>query len=218
MPDYAAARLNMVESQVRPNKVTDSRLIDALLNVPRELFVPERLRGVAYVDEDVPLGGERFLMEPMVFARLVQTAAVRPTDTVLEVGGATGYGAAVLARLAARVVALESEPALARAAEANLGRLGATNAKVVIEALAHGYAVDAPYDVVVFAGAVERVPAGVTEQLGEGGRLVAVVAPPGEPGRATLVERIGGVLSRRIIFDAGTPVLPGLQLEPGFAF
>lgn len=218
MPDYAAARLNMVESQVRPNKVTDSRLLEALLDVPRELFVPERLRGVAYVDKDVPLGGGRFLMEPMVFARLVQTAAVRPTDTVLEVGGATGYGAAVLARLAARVIALESEPELAHAAEANLRRLGATNAKVAIESLSHGHAVDAPYDVILFSGAAERVPAGLLEQLGEGGRLVAVITPPGEPGRATLVERIGGALSRRIIFDAGTPVLPGLQLEPGFAF
>src|SRR5579883_1628349 len=131
MPDYAAARLNMVESQVRPNKVTDPRLLEALLEVPREGFVSEQLRGVAYVDEDVPLGGGRFLMEPMVFARLVQTAAVKPADTVLEVGCGTGYGAAVLARLAARVVTLESEPELGRQAEANLRRLGVSNAKVV---------------------------------------------------------------------------------------
>ncbi len=218
MPDYAAARLNMVESQVRPNKVTDHRLLEALLDVPRELFVPERLRGVAYVDEDVPLGGGRYLMEPMVFARLIQTADIRPTDTVLEVGGGAGYGAAVLARLAARVVALESDAEFARAAESILRRLAVTNVKVAIGPLVDGYAIDAPYDVIVFGGAVERVPAGITEQLAEGGRLVAVVAPPGEPGRATVVMRVGGALSRRIVFDAATPVLPGLQLEPGFAF
>ncbi len=218
MPDYAAARLNMVESQVRPNKVTDPRLLEALLEVPREGFVPDQLRGVAYVDEDVPLGGGRFLMEPMVFARLVQTAAVKPDDTVLEVGCGTGYGAAVLARLAARVVTLESEPELGRQAEANLRRLGVSNAKVVSGPLSGGYAAAAPYAVILFAGAVERVPPTVTEQLAEGGRLVAVIAPSGEPGRATLITRVGGALSRRVVFDAGTPVLPGLQLEPGFAF
>ena len=218
MPDYAAARLNMVESQVRPNKVTDPRLLEALLEVPREGFVSEQLRGVAYVDEDVPLGGGRFLMEPMVFARLVQTAAVKPADTVLEVGCGTGYGAAVLARLAARVVTLESEPELGRQAEANLRRLGVSNAKVVSGPLSGGYAAAAPYAVILFAGAVERVPPTVTEQLAEGGRLVAVIAPSGEPGRATLITRVGGALSRRVVFDAGTPVLPGLQLEPGFAF
>ncbi|HTY69710.1 MAG TPA: protein-L-isoaspartate O-methyltransferase [Alphaproteobacteria bacterium] len=218
MPDYAAARLNMVESQVRPNKVTDPRLLEALLEVPREGFVSDQLRGVAYVDEDVPLGGGRFLMEPMVFARLVQTAAVKPGDTVLEVGCGTGYGAAVLARLAARVVTLESDPELGRQAEANLRRLGVSNAKVVVGPLAGGFAAAAPYAVILFAGAVERVPPSITEQLAEGGRLVAVIAPAGEPGRATLITRVGGALSRRVVFDAGTPVLPGLQLEPGFVF
>lgn len=218
MPDYAAARLNMVESQVRPNKVTDYRLLDALLNVRRELFVPERLRGVAYVDEDIALGGGRYLMEPMVFARLAQTAEIGPRDSVLEIGGATGYGAAVLARLAARVVSLESDAGLARTAQAVLRDFAATNVKVVVGPLVDGYPVDAPYDVILFSGAAERLPPRITDQLADGGRLVAVVAPPGEPGRAVLVTRIGSALSRRIIFDAGTSVLPGLQLEPGFAF
>lgn len=218
MPDYAAARLNMVESQVRPNRVTDHRLLEAMLDVPRELFVPERLRGVAYVDEDIPLGAGRYLMEPMVFARLAQTANIQSTDTVLEIGGATGYGPAVLARLAARVIALESDAALARASEDVLRRLEAANVKVIIGPLTVGYDIDAPYDVILFGGAVEHVPSAVTEQLAEGGRLVAVIAPPGEPGRATLITRVGGALSRRVVFDAATPVLPGLQLEAGFAF
>jgi protein-L-isoaspartate(D-aspartate) O-methyltransferase len=218
MADYTAARLNMVESQIRPNRVTDGRLVDALLNVPREVFLPERLRGVAYVDEDLPISPGRYLMEPMVFARLVQTARVKPTDAVLEIGGATGYGAAVLARLALRVVALENSQDLMSTSEAALRRLDVSNVKSVAGSLAEGYPADAPYDAIIFGGAVEQVPSAVADQLAEGGRLVAVIAPPGEPGRATLVTRVGGSFSHRVVFDAGTPVLPGLQLEPGFAF
>src|SRR5690606_30153493 len=120
MKDYSAARFNMVEGQVRPNRVTDAALIDAMLEVPRELFVPEAVRAVAYVDEDVPIGGGRYLAEPMVFARLVQEAAIEPGDVVLDVGCASGYSTAVLARLAGTVVALESDPELARLAARNL--------------------------------------------------------------------------------------------------
>ena len=218
MADYTAARLNMVESQIRPNRVTDGRLVDALLNMPREVFLPERLRGVAYVDEDLPISPGRYLMEPMVFARLVQTARVKPTDAVLEIGGATGYGAAVLARLALRVVAIENSQELMSTSEAALRRLDVSNVKCVAGSLAEGYPADAPYDAIIFGGAVEQVPSAVADQLAEGGRLVAVIAPPGEPGRATLLTRVGGSFSHRVVFDAGTPVLPGLQLEPGFAF
>ncbi|HEX9463933.1 MAG TPA: protein-L-isoaspartate O-methyltransferase [Alphaproteobacteria bacterium] len=218
MADYTAARLNMVESQVRPNRVTDTRVLGALLDVPRELFLPERLRGVAYVDEDLPVAPGRYLMEPMVFARLLQTARIKPIDTALEIGGATGYGAAVIAQLALRVVALEDSRETAATVEAALRRLDVRNVKTVTGLLADGYPADAPYDVIVFGGAVEHVPSPIADQLAEGGRLLAVIAPPGEPGRATLITRIGGALSRRIVFDAGTPLLPGLQLEPGFAF
>jgi protein-L-isoaspartate(D-aspartate) O-methyltransferase len=218
MTDYSAARLNMVESQVRPNKVTDPLVLSALLELPREIFVPERLRGVAYVDEDVPLGGQRYLMEPMVQARLVQAAELSPTDRVLEIGTGTGYGAAVLARIAGRVVALDSDVDVARRAEAALRGLGLTNVHVVTGALALGYPDEAPYNAIVFGGAVEHIPKAITDQLADHGRLVAVVAPPGEPGRATLVTRIGNALSRRVIFDAGTPVLPGCERAAGFAF
>jgi protein-L-isoaspartate(D-aspartate) O-methyltransferase len=218
MNEYAPVRLNMVESQLRPNKVTDLRVLGAFLDLPRELFVPDRLRGVAYVDEDIPLGGGRYLMEPMVMARLVQLAAIKPTDSVLEVGTGTGYGAAVLAQLADAVVALESDSRLAQAAEANLRKLDLSNVSVVTGGFADGYAARAPYDVILVNGAAERVPPRLIEQLAEGGRLVGVITRPGEPGRATLTTRVGGALSRRVEFDAGTPVLPGLQLEPGFAF
>jgi protein-L-isoaspartate(D-aspartate) O-methyltransferase len=218
MTDYAAARLNMVESQIRPNRVTDPRVVGAMLELPRERFVPETLRGIAYVDEDVPLGSGRYLMEPMVLARLIQTARIEASDTVLEVGSGTGYGAAVMAQMAARVVALESDAALARQAQAALAALGVGNVEVVTGSLNQGYARSAPYNVIVFGGAVQHIPSTIIDQLAEGGRLVAAVTAPGEPGRATLITKVAGALSRRVVFDAGSRMLPGFELEAGFAF
>src|SRR5262249_36377812 len=136
--DYAAARRNMVESQLRPNKVMDPALLDALASVPRELFVPAPLRGVAYVDDDIPLGRGRFLMEPMILGRLLELASVRPSDVALVVGGGGGYGAAVLARIAGRVVVLESERELAQQAGQTLQGLGVANAALVEGPLAEG--------------------------------------------------------------------------------
>ncbi|MBI3452506.1 MAG: protein-L-isoaspartate O-methyltransferase [Rhodospirillales bacterium] len=216
--DYAAARLNMVESQIRPNKVTDTRIVDAMLNLPREKFLPKPLRGIAYVDEDIPLGNGRYLTEPMVLARLLQAAQLRPDDVALEIGTGPGYGAAVLARIVSTVVALESAQGLAASAGRVLGELGIDNAVVVEGPLTEGYPRQAPYDVILLSGAVAKIPSAIEGQIAEGGRLVAVVAPPGEPGRAILIVRIGGVLSRRIIFDAGAPLLPGFAAEPGFVF
>src|SRR6185295_6883230 len=169
--DYAAARRNMVESQLRPNKVTDPALLDALAAVPRESFVPASLRGVAYVDEDIPLGRGRFLMEPMILGRLLELAAVRPSDVALVVGAGVGYSAAVLARVASRVVALEADRELAQQTAPALRTLGAATVAVVEGALADGAPQLAPFDVVLFDGAVDHVPPAILEQLAEGGRL-----------------------------------------------
>jgi protein-L-isoaspartate(D-aspartate) O-methyltransferase len=219
MTAYAAARLNMVESQVRPNRVTDPRIVGAMLDLPREGFVPEALRGIAYVDEDVPVGAGRFLMEPMVLARLVQTARIEAGDTVLEIGSGTGYGTAVMAQLAKRVVALESDATLGRQAQTALGKLGIANVDFVTGALNQGHAPAAPYNVIVFGGAVQQIPPRIIDQLAEGGRLVAVVTIRGEPGgRATLITKVADALSRRVVFDAGSHLLPGFELEAGFAF
>src|SRR5258708_26713941 len=188
----------MVESEVRPNRGTDTRVLGALLAVPRELFLPERLRGVAYVDEALPVAPGRYLMEPMVFARLLQTARIKPIDTALEIGGATGYGAAVIAQRALRVVALEDSRETAATVEAALRRLDVRNVKTVTGLLADGYPADAPYDVIVFGGAVEHVPSPIADQLAEGGRLLAVIPPPGEPGPAPLITPIGGAVARRV--------------------
>jgi protein-L-isoaspartate(D-aspartate) O-methyltransferase len=216
--DYAAARLNMVESQVRPNRVTDTRIVMAMLELPRENFVPKPLRGVAYVDEDVHIGDGRYLMEPMVLARLVQAAAITAEDVVLEIGTGTGYGAAVLSRLASTVVALESDAALAKGAAKTLANLGIDNVAVVETPVPQGYARQAPYNVIVLGGGVEQIPSAITDQLAEGGRLVAVVVPPGQAGRAVLATRLAGTVSTRAIFDAASPILPGFTAEPGFVF
>lgn len=215
--DYTAARRNMVASQIRTNEVTDEALLAALTDVPRERFVPAPLRGVAYIDEDLPIKRGRYLMEPMVFARLVQLAGVGPNDVVLDIGCGTGYSTAVLARLTNTVVALESDAELAAAATANLAELGIDNAVVVTAPLAEGYAKQAPYDVIFFNGAIPRIPDLISRQLAEGGRLVAVVGEHGV-GRGTLMTRARGAAASRPAFDAAVPMLPDFVVEQGFVF
>ena len=218
MPDYAAARTNMVKSQIRPNKVTDPLIIEAMGDIPRERFVPESHLGVAYVDEDIAIAGGRYLMEPMVLARLLQSAEIKETDVVLDIGCATGYSAALIARLANTVVAVESDPDLAATAQRLLSELDVDNAVVIEADLRHGYAEQAPYDVILFDGALAHIPDDICAQLAEGGRLVAVVKNGTGMGRAILVGRREGVLSRRVLFDAATPLLPGFAAEAGFVF
>jgi protein-L-isoaspartate(D-aspartate) O-methyltransferase len=218
MVDYAAARFNMVESQIRPNKVTDPRVLRAISEVPRERFVPKKLMGIAYVDEDLAVAPGRYLMEPMAFARLLQDAAIQPGDIVLDIGCATGYSTAVLAKLAATVVAVESDPQLVERASTVLAELNVDNAVVVAGALEEGYAEQAPYDVILLGGAVEEVPRSITDQLGEGGRLMAVVTGGSRVGKGNLIHRVHGDLSGRVLFDAAVPPLPGFAVERGFVF
>ena len=215
---YDLARANMVDSQIKTNRVTDLRLLEALERVPRELFVSEAKRGVAYIDEDIDLGGGRWLMEPMVLARLLQAAAVQPDDIVLEIGCATGYASAVLAHLAATVVGLESEEALVAAAEAAVGSLEIDNLVVIRGDLVEGYPKQAPYNVILINGAVDAVPPAICDQLAEGGRLVTVQQGSAGVGRATLMENHGGHSSSRALFDAAVHFLPGFTPKPGFVF
>lgn len=216
--NFENARRNMVDNQLRPNKVTDARMIDAMLGLPREKFVPAHLRGVAYVDDDVPIGHGRVLMEPMVLARMLQAAEIATSDVVLDIGAGTGYASAVCARLAATVVALESEPGLVAESARILSELGIDNVVTVEGPLANGYPQQAPYDVIVFSGAVEDVPENILGQLAEGGRLVAVVAAPGKAPVARLARNCEGVMAFRTLFDASVPCLPGFEREPGFVF
>ena len=218
MVDFAAARSNMVESQIRTNKVTDPHLLDAFETTPRERFVPEPLRGIAYVDQDVALGGERFVMEPMVLAKLLQAARPGPGDVALDLGCGSGYATAILSRLVATGVALEVDAALAAAANQTLDELEIDNAVVVEGRLAEGYPKQAPYNVILLNGAVSEVPLAIADQLAEGGRLVTVVSVGAGLGRATLMRRDSGVISSRILCDAAVPVLPGFEAAPGFVF
>lgn len=217
MQSFATARHNMVESQIRTNKVTDPALIGAFGELPRERFVPEGLRSVAYVDEDLELTRGRFLMEPMVLARLLQLATPKPEDIALDVGCGSGYASAVLARLCSAVVALESDRGLLARANALFDELQINNAVVVEGTLTEGYPRQAPYNVILVDGAVERIPQALFDQLAEGGRLVTVQLDGGV-GRGTLFLKSEGVVSRRPIFDAATPVLPGFRAEPHFVF
>jgi protein-L-isoaspartate(D-aspartate) O-methyltransferase len=218
MADYAQARRVMVDRQVRTADVTDLRIISALLDVPRELFVPAARRAVAYLDLDVPVNESgRALLKPMVFAKFVQAAGITDTDRVLDVGCATGYSAAVLGKLAGSVVALEEDAALARGAAEVLAQTGAANVSVVSGAFAAGWAESAPYDVIVLEGAAELIPDSLLSQLKDGGRLVAVVRSS-PMGRATLYRRAGGHATAQPVFDAAAPLLPGFAKPAAFVF
>jgi len=216
--DHAAARQNMVDCQILPNHVTSLAVVDGLMELPREQFVPPELAGVAYVDEALPLGDGRYLMEPMVAARLLQDADLKPDDVALCIGCATGYLPALLAKVVSTVVAVESDKGFAQRAGDTFSRLDIDNIAIVSGPLADGHAKQAPYEVIVFDGAVGEIPAAIIDQLAEGGRLVAVVVGDDGIGRGRLLSRFGGVVSGRDLFDAGTPMLPGFEREAAFSF
>ncbi len=218
MTVYEAARVNMIESQLRPNKVTDERVVAAFMRIRRKLFVPERLRGVAYVDDDLPLGGGRYMMKPMVAARLLQAAMVEAKDTALVVGAGVGYEAAVLALLVRSVVALEENPELARIGRSALVDHRIASVSYVEAPLPLGHRQRSPYDLILFGGAVAAIPEEITNQLAEGGRIAVVLRPHECVGRASLITRTGGVLASRVIFDAATPLLPSFVAKPAFVF
>lgn len=218
MADFVQARRNMVDCQLRPNKLVDPALIDAFSEVPRERFVDPIVQSIAYVDKDVAVGNDRYLMQPMVFARILQALEIAPGDIVLDVGCATGYSSAILARLAATVVALESDAALAARANELLTELSVDNAVVVDGSLAEGYARQGPYDVIWIGGAVAEVPAGLTDQLSDGGRLSAIVDNGSGPGEAVLIVKRFGIVSQRVLFGASVARLPGFEPKPGFVF
>lgn len=218
MTDFAAARDMMVDCQIRTNKVTDEAVITAMRKVPRERFVPSELRGVAYLDEDLPLGDGRYLLEPMVFARMLQAVAITPRDVVLDIGPATGYSAAVIAGLASTVIAIETDGAALASINGVLADLNIDNVAMFEQALTSGYPDQAPYDVIMFEGSVDRVPEEIEEQLAEGGRLCAVIDDGTGPGHVILTQRLDGRLCRRRLFDANIAPLPGFARAPSFEF
>ena len=215
---HATARFNMVEGQIRTNRVSDPKLLAILSDLPRQVFVPPALASVAYVDKSLKIAPGRYLLEPLVLSRLLQEAEVEPSDKVLVVGAGTGYSAALLARLAESIVALECDDDLARTCQDNLTAIGAANAKVQIGALVDGWTAGAPYDVILIDGMVAKLPAAITAQLAERGRLVTICSREGRCGSGMLYRKLSGSISGRILFDATSPYLPGFAPEAEFSF
>jgi len=216
MFNAADARRLMVEGQVRTADVTDADLLDAMLTLPRERFLPPALAPLAYLDSDVAIAKGRALLKPMVLAKLIQAARVRSNDRVLDVGCGTGYSAAVLARLASAVIALEQDTELARQAKQALAAVGA-QVEVVIGSLTAGWPAGGPYDVILLDGATEIAPEALGRQLKPDGRLVGIYgrAPAA---KGTVYHLIEGQLVGRPIFDGSARLLPGFAAPPQFVF
>lgn len=217
MPDFAVNRTMMVDTQVRPNDVTKYPLIEAMLTVPREEFVPDARRSVAYTGENLPLAPGRVLLEPRTLAKMIDALDIQPDDLVMDLGCGYGYSAAVLAQLAVAVVAVEEDDELVREAETRIGAAGIDNVAVVQNPLRAGYDNQAPYDaILVSGGAVEEIPEDLVPQLKEGGRIAALFFQ-GNLGVVRVGIKLNGVLNWRYAFNASAPLLPGFAIARGFA-
>ena len=220
MSGFSTARQKMVDGQVRTNDVTDRRILDAMLRVPREALVPASRQALAYLNLDLDVsesGAKRYLIKPQLIGKLLQAAEIGEGDNVLVVGCATGYLAALTAKLARQVTATESDSALVAKAKDAFAGLGLTNVACKAAACAEGDPAAAPYDVIVLNGATEVTPDGLFGQLREGGRLVGISAES-RPSRAMIVTRSHGEFGYRPLFDAAAPVLPGLERAAAFVF
>ncbi len=215
MTDFARRRTTMVDTQVRPSDVTRFPIIEAMLSVPREDFVPAERREAAYAGEHVDLGGGRVVLDPRTLAKMLDAADIQLDEIVLDVGAGLGYSSALAARLAEAVIALEEDKALAAEAERAISSAGADNVAVVEGPLADGAAKHGPYDVILLEGAVEHMPDSLVDQLKEGGRLVAIFAE-GALGVVRVGYRIDGRVNWRYAFNAGAPVLPGFEARRAF--
>ena len=215
--DYEIARKNMVLGQIKTNDVTDPLVMNAMSKVPRERFIAASLQSQAYLDGDVSVGDGRWLIQPMVAARLIQLASVQDTDHALVVPCGSGYLAAVVSYLAGSVVAVEESVDLKESAAQVLSDLGMDTVAVVSGQINEGCPSQAPFDVIIFDGSLSQVPKAIKEQLADGGRLVAVIQDK-NIGRATLVQRTGGNFGERISFDANIALLPEFRVAESFVF
>ncbi|NGQ93230.1 protein-L-isoaspartate O-methyltransferase [Rhodobacter sp. HX-7-19] len=215
MSDFATRRVMMVDTQVRPSDVTKFPIIEAMLSVPREVFVPSARREAAYMGENIDIAPGRVVLEPRTLAKLLDALDIQPGELVLDLGCGLGYSTAVIARLCDAVVAVEEDADLAAEAQRTLSAEGVDNAAVVVGALAAGDARHAPFDVITLQGGVEVVPQALLDQLKEGGRIGAVFME-GALGTARIGYKIDGVVSWRQAFNASAPVLPGFAASRGF--
>lgn len=217
MADYKSRRTMMVDTQVRPSDVTKFPIIDALLSVPREEYVPDHKREAAYIGETIELDDGRVLLEARTFAKMLEAVDVQPSDVVLDLGCGYGYSTAVLAQMADFVVAVEDDAARAQESQSILTAQGVDNAAVFEGLLTDGAAKNGPYDVVILQGAVEELPAALLEQVKDGGRVVAIFAE-GALGVVRIGRKIDGVMNWRMAFNASAPTLAGFAKEVAFSF
>lgn len=217
MIDFETSRTMMVDTQVRPSDVTKFPIIDALLHVPREDYVPDNQREAAYIGENIAIGGGRVLLEPRTLAKMLDAIDIQPSDVVLDLGCGLGYSTAVLAQLAEFVVAVEDDSSRAQEAQTNLSSHGVDNAAVFEGPLDAGAAKNGPYDAVLLQGAVDQVPAAVLDQIKEGGRIIAIFAED-QLGVVRIGRKTDGAVNWRMSFNATAPVLDGFAKEAAFTF
>lgn len=215
MTDYATRRTVMVDTQIRPSDVTKFPIIQAMLTVPRELFVPADKQEAAYLGDNVDLGQDRVLLDPRTLAKMLDALDIQPNELVLDIGAASGYSSAVIARLAEAVIALEEDSDLVTEAQSNLTEIGADSVVLQDGALSEGAADLGPFDVIVIEGGVEEVPATITDQLKEGGRIAALFLE-GRLGTVKIGYRIDNHINWRFSFNAGAPLLPGFDRQDAF--
>ncbi|MEM6387210.1 MAG: protein-L-isoaspartate O-methyltransferase [Pseudomonadota bacterium] len=216
MADFAHRRTTMVDTQVRPSDVTKFPIIDAMLTIPRELFVPPDKREMAYVGEHVPLGDGRVVLEPRILAKMLEAANLQNEELVLDIGSGLGYSAALAAHVADAVISLENDAARVADAETALGEAAIDNVAVIEGALSEGVVKSAPYDVILMQGGVQFVPEALTDQLKDGGRIVAIFLADAL-GTVKVGHKIDGAVNWRFAFNGTAPLLPGFESEQAFA-
>ncbi len=217
MSDFTQRRVTMVDTQVRPSDVTQFPILDAMLNVPREVYVPDAQRDLAYVDGPIDLGDGRQLLDPRAIAKLLEALSPTPTDLVLEIGVNGGYTTALLAHMSEAVVAVEEDDALAKDAQAALSDQGVDNAALITGPLVAGSAKHGPFDAIAMFGGVEDIPVEITDQLKDGGKIAAIFMD-GPLGEARIGFKSDGRVSWRMVFNATAPILPGFAKVPSFEF
>ena len=216
---FEALRKAMVDSQIRPNKVIDDRVIAAFMSVPRERFVSKNMQNLAYIDEDIHLSGGRFIVEAMVMARIIQTLALDASQSVMLIGAGTGYTAALLSSLVESVIAIETRAQMVEKAQQAVTALDIGNVAVIKARLQDGFASEAPYDAIIIEGAVEQMPQSLLDQLADGGRLAAIWRPDGtQAGEACIWHKTGDAVTRTALFTAQVPVLDEFRAKPKFSF
>lgn len=216
MTDFAARRTMMVDTQVRPNDVTKFPVIEAMLSIPREEFVPPSRRSVAYTGENLDIGHGRVLLEPRTLAKMVDALDIQPGEMALDLGCGYGYSSAVIARMAEAVVAIEENEEMVAEAERRLADAGVFNVAVLAGKLTEGNARQGPYDAILVGGGVEEIPEALLEQLKEGGRIVAIFLE-GSLGVARIGLRLSGQVNWRYVFNAHAPLLQGFTRQKGFS-